>query len=108
VVVHAVPLAEELIDDFPVGDRALGTAAAGSEEGVGFVDEDDAGGGELFGKCEDGFYVLLALADVHVVDASSTNLGNNGAALLGHRLGEESLASTRRPIDEQARDLIRC
>lgn len=37
------PFAQELVDDFSVGGaRAAG--AAGAEDGVGFVEEDDAGG----------------------------------------------------------------
>ena len=45
-------------------------AAAGAQDGIGFVDEDDAGG-EFFGEAEDGADVLLAFADVHVVDVYS-------------------------------------
>ena len=63
---HAVPFAEELVDQFAVAG-AVGAAGAGAEDGVGFVDEDDAGR-ELFGEGEDGPDVLFAFADVHVVD----------------------------------------
>ena len=46
---------------------AVAAAAAGAEDGVGFVDEDDAGS-EFFGEAEDCSDVLFAFADVHVVD----------------------------------------
>ncbi len=64
---HAVPLAEELVDEFAVGGAVAAAAAAGAEDGVGFVDKDDAGG-EFFGKGKDGADILFAFADVHVVD----------------------------------------
>ena len=42
-VVHAVPFAEELVDEFAVAGAVAG-APTGAENGIGFVDEDDAGG----------------------------------------------------------------
>lgn len=44
---HAVPLAQELVDEFTV-TGSIAAARARTEDGVGFVDEDDAGR-ELFG-----------------------------------------------------------
>ena len=44
---HAVPFAEELIDEFAVGGPVL-AAGTRAEDGVGFIDENDTGG-ELFG-----------------------------------------------------------
>ena len=62
---HAVPFAQELVDEFAVTGSSVG-AGAGTENGVCLVDKDDTRV-ELFGQGEDRSDVLFAFADVHIV-----------------------------------------
>ena len=47
-IVHAIPFAEELIDEFAMG-AAVGAPSSRAEDGVCFVDKDNAGG-EFLGE----------------------------------------------------------
>ncbi len=64
-VVHTVPFAQELVDEFSVAGAVAGSTTR-AENGVGFVDEDDAGC-EFLRQAEDGPDVFLAFANVHIV-----------------------------------------
>lgn len=64
-VIHTVPFAQELVDEFSVAGAVAGSTTR-AENGVGFVDEDDAGC-EFLRQAEDGPNVFLALANIHIV-----------------------------------------
>src|SRR5262245_61417558 len=112
----AIELGEELGDDggFDVGGDA---GAAGAEEGVHLVEEDDDGdilGGFFAGLDEDLADLALGLADVLVeelgaldgeeeaLDLFAAFFGDAGGEVVGDGFGDHGLAAAGRAVEEHA------
>jgi len=106
IVIHAVPLAEELVDDLAVSVAVAGTAA-GAEDGVCLVDEDDARR-KLLRQAEDCAHHLLALANILLVDLRTADFQHCRSRLFRDSLSEQRLSSTRRPVQHQTSQTIIC
>jgi hypothetical protein len=74
-----------------VGIAVPRAAAAAAEDGVGFVDEDDAGR-EFLGQAEDCADHFLAFADVLFVYLGAADFEDGGLGFFGYGFGEECLA----------------
>lgn len=114
---HAVDLGEQLRDDGVLHVRA-DTGATGAEEGLHLVEEDDDGSalaGLLTSTLEDQADLPLGLADVLVQELGTLDVEEEALArglsghlgdLLGQRvgdgLGDERLAASRRPVEQDA------
>lgn len=84
------PLDEKLRFDAARG-FVLGTAAAGAEEGVDFVDENDAGG-EFFGDGEEGADQLFTFAQEFARQAAGGDGEENALALRRDGAGQHCFA----------------
>ena len=113
---HAVDLAQQLRDD-GVLDVGGDAGAAGAEQGVHLVEEDDdrcAVAGLLAGPLEDQPDVALGLADVLVEQLGALDVEEVGLPLLaglrrdllgqrvGDRLGDQGLAAAGRAVEQHA------
>ena len=86
-------------------DHAAGfvlAAAALAENGVNFVDEDDAGL-EFAGETEDGVDELVGVAVPFLRQGRDVEVDEAGAAFMGEGFGEHGLATTRRTVQKDTR-----
>jgi hypothetical protein len=77
-------------------------AGAGTEDGVHFINEDDAWC-DLTRQCKDRLDEFLGFANVHILDGRRSDEKHADIALLGNGAAEHGLASSRRTVEKNTR-----